>query len=86
MFPEHGFMVVPIDDGPVKFMNYAEYIKSDEWKTRVTRYKADAGWRCEQCGSEHALTGHHITYINIGNEPREDIEVLCWPCHKARHE
>ena len=79
-------MVVPIDGGPVKFMHYDQYIASSEWRDRVTLYKEAAGWRCEQCQSERNLTGHHLHYLNIGNEPREDIEILCWPCHQGRHE
>lgn len=78
-------MVVPVDGGSVKFMTYEEYIVSSEWKARVTQYKESAGWRCVQCGSSTSLTGHHLTYINIGNEPSEDIEILCWPCHKGKH-
>ena len=86
LYPERGFMVMPIDGGPVKFMAYAEYIESTEWRTRVTRFKADAGWKCEQCEGQEDLTGHHLTYRNIGNEPREDIAVLCWPCHEGKHQ
>ena len=86
MFPEGGFMVMPFNGGPVKFMTYPQYISSDEWNGRVTSYKADAGWVCEECGSSQDLTGHHKTYINLGNEPREDIDILCWPCHKGRHD
>jgi hypothetical protein len=85
MFPERGFMVVPIDGGPVKFMTYHEYIVSPEWQTRVTEYKADSGWECEQCANTSSLTGHHLTYRNIGNEPREDICILCSPCHELEH-
>jgi len=86
LFPERGFMVVPIDGGPVKFMTYAEYIESSEWKARMIQYKAAAGWKCIQCESTTNLTGHHLTYINLGNEPINDIEILCWDCHKGRHQ
>ena len=85
LFPEHGFMVVPIDGGPVKFMTYHEYIVSPEWVKRVTRYKDAADWLCSDCGESSNLTGHHLTYRNIGNEPPEDIEILCWACHQKRH-
>ena len=85
-FPEHGFMVIPIDSGPVKFMNYHEYIKSPEWKDRVAIYKEEADWQCSICGDSEDITGHHKTYINIGNEPEEDIEILCWTCHQKEHE
>ena len=84
-FPERGFMVVPIDGGVIKFMHYHQYIESPEWKDRVTRYKDTAKCLCTNCGSSENITGHHKTYINIGNEPEEDIEILCWSCHQENH-
>jgi 5-methylcytosine-specific restriction endonuclease McrA len=86
LYPERGFMVVPLNGGPVKFMTYDEYMISSEWRTRVTAYKQVAGWCCIDCGTSENLTGHHRHYLNLGNELPEDIEVLCWPCHKGRHE
>lgn len=84
-YPEGGFMVVPFGDGAIKFMTYHEYIDSPEWRERVNHYKELAGWCCQECGSTTQLTGHHRHYLNIGNEPPEDIEILCWPCHQTRH-
>jgi 5-methylcytosine-specific restriction endonuclease McrA len=84
LFPERGFMVVSINSNKVKFMTYEEYIQSVEWQERVTMFKDEAGC-CEKCGSTEQLTGHHLNYLNIGNEPREDIQILCWPCHQQEH-
>ena len=78
-------MVVPLNGGPVKFMTYHEYIDSPEWNERVTQYKESVEWTCEECGSSLNLTGHHLHYLNLGNEPKEDIEILCWDCHQGRH-
>ena len=78
--------MVPLNDGPVRFMTYHDYIASPEWRERVTSYKAAAGWTCERCGATENLTGHHRHYLNLGNELPEDIEVLCWECHKGRHQ
>ena len=85
LYPERGFMVVPLNGGAVRFMTYHDYIVSPEWHERVTYYKELAGWRCQDCGSASRLTGHHRHYLNIGNEPIEDIEILCWNCHQLRH-
>jgi 5-methylcytosine-specific restriction endonuclease McrA len=56
---------------------------------------------CEACGkfgghfknpSEHrvqyanGLHVHHVTYRNLGDEPPEDLIVLCTECHKRVHE
>lgn len=81
---EKDFMVVPIHGGAIKFMTYREYIDSEEWKDRVNQYKDEAGWQCS-CGSTDHITGHHKTYVNLGNELQEDIEILCWSCHQERH-
>lgn len=78
-------MVVPLGGGGVRFMTYHEYIDSPEWRERVNHYKELAGWKCQECGSPTRLTGHHRHYLNIGNEPPDDIEILCWPCHQKRH-
>lgn len=85
-YPDRGFMVIPINGGPVKFMTYEEYIVSPEWRERVNAMKEAAGWQCTSCGSGVRLTGHHKHYLNLGHEAPEDIEVLCWPCHQTRHE
>lgn len=84
-YPEYGFMVIPFGDGSIKFMTYHEYIDSPEWRERVNHYKELAGRRCQECGATTRLTGHHRHYLNIGNEPPDDIEILCWPCHRKRH-
>ena len=78
-------MVIPLDGSGVRFMTYHEYIESPEWFKRVSHYKELAGWKCQECGSATRLTGHHKHYLNIGNEPPDDIEILCWPCHQKRH-
>jgi 5-methylcytosine-specific restriction endonuclease McrA len=85
ILPEGAFTVIPLNGGPVRFMTYHEYIISPEWRERVTAYKDAADWTCEDCGVTENITGHHKHYLNLGNEPPEDIEVLCWGCHKGRH-
>lgn len=86
MYPSDSFMVIPLNGGPVRFMTYSEYIVSPEWRDRVTRYKSEKDWTCEECGATENITGHHKHYLNLGNELPENIEILCWPCHKKKHE
>jgi hypothetical protein len=44
--------------------------------------------RCERCGcrvplhGRGAVTVHHRTYARLGHERREDVELLCWGCHR----
>ena len=85
MYPEGSFMVIPLNGEPIRFMTYQEYIISPEWRERVSTFKDAQGWTCEQCGSTRDITGHHKHYLNLGNELPEDIEILCWPCHKSKH-
>jgi hypothetical protein len=45
-------------------------------------------YRCERCGSRgtHAeVEVHHRHYRNIGNEPLDDLVVLCGFCYQALH-
>lgn len=41
--------------------------------------------RCECCGEQLPLTMHHLHYETVGQETPEDLEGLCWTCHKAKH-
>lgn len=65
-------------------MNYEEYIKSAEWKTkREERLKID-GYKCVICKSETNLQVHHLHYETLGNEdPLHDLVTVCnSQCHR----
>ena len=70
--------------GEVK--DYRKYIKSDEWQAVRARALRHYRRRCCECGSRDELQVHHRTYVRIGRERMEDLEVLCKWCHMARHE
>jgi hypothetical protein len=41
---------------------------------------------CNKCGSRDRLTVHHRHYRTFGgNEKLDDLEVLCFDCHKGIH-
>ena len=63
-------------------MDYDEYIQSSEWKEKDKEFVKEVG-ECESCHSTNffELGSHHITYKNLGNETRADVQVLCWKCH-----
>jgi len=54
-------------------------------------------YTCEECGCQSGdLTMHHLRYFTepdqygdseliSGKETPDDIELLCWDCHKSRH-
>ena len=69
------------------YVDYHEYIKSDEWKIRRSMALADARFRCRLCNSkEKTLHVHHRTYENLGNETLADLTVLCEVCHSKFHD
>ena len=64
---------------------YYEYLRSDEWREKAERAKAEAGNRCQTCNRSRAetqLEAHHRTYEHLGNERPGDITVLCRDCHQ----
>jgi 5-methylcytosine-specific restriction endonuclease McrA len=68
-------------------LNYRQYIKSDAWKAKRQAAIERAGGKCQLCGKSGVrLTVHHNSYNNLGNEPPEDLIVLCWPCHDSHHQ
>ena len=63
---------------------YQSYLRSVEWKEKRKEFLEDAGYCCERCG-EYANVVHHKHYNSIGNEERDDVEVLCKECHDNEH-
>jgi 5-methylcytosine-specific restriction endonuclease McrA len=66
---------------------YTLYLRSEAWRAKRLEVLARAGWTCERCG----LTGvrldvHHRHYRNLGDEPLEDLQALCRPCHEVADE
>jgi hypothetical protein len=66
---------------------YKAYLLSDKWKRLRDRIIRARGVRCERCGTSPMRGGgrlevHHLTYAHLGNEPPEDLLVVCAGCHK----
>ena len=62
------------------------FYSSDRWKEIRQKTLGNCS-ECEKCGSKNELTVHHRSYNNFGgNETAEDLEVLCWDCHRDAHE
>jgi hypothetical protein len=66
-------------------LRYKLYLGSPLWRARRAIWIAEAGGRCQRCGSRHRLTIHHHTYKRLGHERASDIAVLCWRCHQRHH-
>ncbi len=65
--------------------DYGEYLNSIDWKAKCTRVIQQRGKRCEVCNSSYRIEVHHLTYARIFNERLEDLQVLCFQCHRKAH-
>lgn len=71
---------------------YAAYLKSPAWKAKRKEAIAFHGTTCQRCHTPlgqgmttYYLRVHHKSYAHLGNEPMEDLEVLCLGCHEQHH-
>jgi hypothetical protein len=77
-----------LEDWKQKKEEYALYLKSPKWNTKRKEIFKDRNGHCERCKidvSKIIYQVHHKTYKNIFNEPNEDLELLCKPCHEKEH-
>lgn len=66
-------------------MDYQEYLKSPEWRSKRSWALERAGHRCQVCNCAGELHVHHRTYENLGHEQPGDVLVLCRACHGLYH-
>lgn len=71
--------------GTVYVGTYEDYLESPWWQGCRERALERAGFRCERCGQGAPLNVHHRTYVRLGRELPEDLEVLCRGCHREEH-
>lgn len=64
---------------------YQTYLRSPKWDKVRRQALYDARYRCERCGISAPLQVHHLTYRNIFNEKPQDLQALCFSCHKWVH-
>jgi len=66
-----------------------KYMRSQRWQDIRTKALERSCRTCEQCGRRqddgYKLDVHHVTYIRLGGEQMEDVEVLCYMCHGQMH-
>ena len=61
---------------------YLAYLESAEWHTLRQRKLAQAGYKCQNCGSRRRDRGswlevNHLTYDRLFRERLSDLNVLC---------
>jgi 5-methylcytosine-specific restriction endonuclease McrA len=70
----------------LKHIPYTEYLKTEHWKGVRKKALYKAHYKCEVCNSTEELNVHHKTYEHRGEEPPEDLIVLCHHCHAKFHD
>lgn len=65
--------------------SYSAYLKTPHWHELKSRKLKIAGFKCQLCNAKQSLEVHHRSYANLGNEPLEDLIVLCRNCHEVFH-
>lgn len=66
-------------------IKYEDYLNHWAWKEKAEWIKHIRNNRCERCGDKKYLHVHHKDYKSLGNETKDDVEVLCKDCHKKEH-
>ena len=60
---------------------YQRYLASREWALKREAIRQRANNHCERCKYGPFDQVHHLTYEHKGDEPLEDLQGLCEPCH-----
>lgn len=58
------------------------YMASREWALKREAVRRRSKDRCERCGQRPMDAVHHLTYEHFGDEPLEDLQAVCDPCHE----
>ena len=68
-------------------MPYAEFLRTDYWRTVRRHVLRTRTWRCTACGCRERPNVHHTTYAHVGSEHAHlgDLIVLCRRCHRGIH-
>lgn len=69
-------------------VSYEQYRKTRHWRVLSARLRRNAvryGPGCARCSSKMRLVVHHKHYDTLGCERKEDLEVVCWKCHRRLH-
>jgi len=92
---ERGIVTVAAFDGTelvVKASGRAEWIALRALVHRVYLLHSrivmeQHGWRCARCRSHRALQPHHRKYRSHGGTHIvENLEPVCWDCHRLIHQ
>jgi 5-methylcytosine-specific restriction endonuclease McrA len=83
-----GVVAIEVKDTGQVFKTYKDYLKSFYWNDKVKAFKAHLNFKgvCPKCRKKRkSIDVHHRTYKNVGNEPFEDLVIMCSACHSKLH-
>ena len=63
---------------------YKQYLQTTHWRW-VRFIFLQTNPRCAGCRGSLDLTVHHKSYKHLWKECMEDLEAMCWDCHKIKH-
>jgi len=64
---------------------YSQYLKTNHWKNKRKEAYLFYGGYCFVCEATTKINTHHTTYKNKGDEPMEELCLLCEECHGDLH-
>lgn len=64
----------------------AIYYTLPHWHRVKNARESRDSHRCVLCLATHELRCHHVSYVNLFDEPLEDLLTLCERCHGRVHE
>lgn len=64
---------------------YQAYLCSREWAEKREAVRKRAGDKCERCKVLPIDAVHHLTYARKYDEPLENLQAICRPCHDFTH-
>jgi 5-methylcytosine-specific restriction endonuclease McrA len=61
----------------------SNFYNCEAWQETREEALEQAGHKCEACGSEEDLVGHHVVPLSAGGEPfdTQNVSILCRTCH-----
>ena len=70
-----------------RWATYDDYLRSGVWRSKRARALRRAGGACQVCNAQDRLQVHHREYEGRwGQEPDDDLTVLCDDCHRLYHD
>ena len=70
---------------PERKADYAEYLKSNEWRQKRAQVIDRENGICQGCRQKRIQEIHHTTYENVRDELLFQLVGLCSDCHSKCH-